>query len=75
MKEQYKKVAQMLTSDTVDIYEQTNDDIYLKAASLLKKQIDGSRRTPAGGFYHRYPDYIDQMWLVSVPITSGSRFN
>ena len=52
----------------VDIYEQTNDEIYLKAASLLKKQIDGSRRTPDGGFYHRYPDYIDQMWLVRTSL-------
>ncbi|KAG4413442.1 hypothetical protein IFR04_013419 [Cadophora malorum] len=50
----------------LDIYEQTNDEIYLKAASLLKKQIDGSRRTPDGGFYHRYPDYIDQMWLDGI---------
>ncbi|KAL5324667.1 hypothetical protein ACEPPN_009215 [Leptodophora sp. 'Broadleaf-Isolate-01'] len=50
----------------LDIYEATGKDIYLKAASLLKKQIDGSRRTPAGGFYHRYPDYIDQMWLDGI---------
>lgn len=36
-------------------------DIYKIAAQTLRNQIDRSRRTPDGGFYHRYPDYIDQV--------------
>lgn len=42
------------------------ENIYKIAAQTLKNQIDRSRRTPDGGFYHRYPDYIDQV--------RGSRF-
>ncbi|KAF7197592.1 Unsaturated rhamnogalacturonyl hydrolase YteR [Pseudocercospora fuligena] len=51
----------------LDIYNLTNgEEIYRQAASTLKKQIDRSYRTPAGGFYHRYPAYIDQMWLDGI---------
>lgn len=44
----------------LDIYEETGNEIYFKAAKLLKGQIDRSPRTPDGGFYHRYPTYVDQ---------------
>ncbi|KAJ5035611.1 uncharacterized protein L3040_008076 [Drepanopeziza brunnea f. sp. 'multigermtubi'] len=50
----------------LDIYEATGKDIYLQAAQLLKDQIDSSRRTAAGGFFHRYPDYVNQMWLDGI---------
>jgi unsaturated rhamnogalacturonyl hydrolase len=29
----------------------------------LRDQIDRSFRTPDGGFYHRFPGYIDQVCL------------
>lgn len=37
------------------------EEIYKTAAKVLRDQIDRSRRTPDGGFYHRYPDYVDQV--------------
>lgn len=52
-------------------------EIYKTAAQTLRDQIDRSGRTPDGGFYHRFPTYIDQVssgggeqleqwkWLVS----------
>jgi rhamnogalacturonyl hydrolase YesR len=50
----------------LDIYNATGEEIYLTAAQHLRDQIDTSRRTPDGGFYHRYPAYIDQMWLDGI---------
>ncbi|KAI3396284.1 hypothetical protein diail_12367, partial [Diaporthe ilicicola] len=51
----------------LDGYNMTGGgEIYKTAAQTLKNQIDRTRRTPAGGFYHRYPDYIDQMWLDGI---------
>ncbi|KAF5560680.1 cell wall glycosyl hydrolase [Fusarium napiforme] len=43
----------------LDMYNATGDDIYKKAATHMRKQIDRTGRTPDGGFYHRYPAYID----------------
>lgn len=37
------------------------DNIYKTAAQTLRNQIDRTGRTPDGGFYHRYPGYIDQV--------------
>ncbi|KAF2132375.1 glycoside hydrolase family 105 protein [Dothidotthia symphoricarpi CBS 119687] len=51
----------------LDMYNLTNgEEIYKIAAQTLRDQIDRSRRTPAGGFYHRYPEYADQMWLDGI---------
>lgn len=50
----------------LDIYDATGEEIYKTAAQHLRDQIDGSGRTPDGGFYHRYPAYIDQMWLDGI---------
>lgn len=50
----------------LDLYSATGDEMYKTAASQYKKQIDRSHRTAAGGFYHRYPDYADQMWLDGI---------
>ncbi|KAM0212006.1 hypothetical protein ACHAPQ_009215 [Fusarium lateritium] len=47
----------------LDIYNATGEEIYKTAATHMRKQIDRTGRTPDGGFYHRYPAYIDQMWL------------
>ncbi|KAH7246739.1 glycosyl hydrolase [Fusarium tricinctum] len=47
----------------LDIYNVTGEEIYKKAATSMRKQIDRTGRTPNGGFYHRFPAYIDQMWL------------
>lgn len=50
----------------LDMYNITGgEEIYKTAAKTLRDQIDRSRRTPDGGFYHRYPDYIDQVrWRI-----------
>ncbi|KAM0326691.1 hypothetical protein ACHAQA_006562 [Verticillium albo-atrum] len=50
----------------LDIYNATGNEIYKTAATTLRKQIDRTGRTPDGGFYHRYPVYIDQMWLDGI---------
>jgi len=44
------------------LYEKTGDDRYLKAAQLLRRQLEEQPRTSEGGFWHkkRYPY---QMWL------------
>jgi rhamnogalacturonyl hydrolase YesR len=39
------------------------EEIYKTAAQTLRDQIDRSFRTPDGGFYHRFPGYIDQVCL------------
>ncbi|KAI9911579.1 hypothetical protein PsorP6_009117 [Peronosclerospora sorghi] len=48
---------------TLDLYGFTGDEIYKKAAQTLRDQINRTGRNLDGGFYHRYPVYIDQMWL------------
>lgn len=50
----------------LDIYAETGEEIYKVAASTLRAQIDRTGRTPRGGFYHRFPGYIDQMWLDGI---------
>ncbi|PSN62435.1 cell wall glycosyl hydrolase YteR [Corynespora cassiicola Philippines] len=51
----------------LDVYNWTNgEEIYKTAAQTLRDQIDRTGRTPDGGFYHRYPVYIDQMWLDGI---------
>ena len=37
------------------------NNVYKTAAQTLRNQIDRTGRTPDGGFYHRYPGYIDQV--------------
>lgn len=45
-----------------NLYDTTNDERYLKAMQLLRKQLSEHPRTREGGFWHkkRYPS---QMWL------------
>lgn len=50
----------------LDMYNATGDEIYKDATQHLRDQIDRSGRTPDGGFYHRFPSYIDQMWLDGI---------
>ncbi|KAI8211127.1 Unsaturated rhamnogalacturonyl hydrolase YteR [Colletotrichum sp. SAR 10_76] len=50
----------------LDLYKFTGNEIYKIAAQTLRNQIDRTGRTPTGGFYHRYPVYIDQMWLDGI---------
>jgi len=44
------------------LYEVTGKEKYYKAASLLRKQIEGQPRTNEGGFWHK-KIYPYQMWL------------
>ncbi|KAM0723965.1 hypothetical protein Q7P37_000956 [Cladosporium fusiforme] len=51
----------------LDMYNMSGGlEIYKTAAQILRDQIDRSGRTPDGGFYHRFPTYIDQMWLDGI---------
>lgn len=45
-----------------NLYDQTNDERYLKALQTLRKQLETHPRTPSGGFWHK-KIYPDQMWL------------
>lgn len=46
----------------LDYYEQTNNEKYLKAAKLLRRQIDGQPRMGNGVFWHKKV-YPEQVWL------------
>jgi unsaturated rhamnogalacturonyl hydrolase len=46
----------------LDLYKNTGEDKYKKAAQLLRKQLDEQPRTPEGGFWHK-DIYPEQMWL------------
>lgn len=49
----------------LDMYNLTGgENIYKTAAQTLRNQIDRTGRTPDGGFYHRYPGYIDQVRII-----------
>lgn len=50
----------------LDMYNATGEAIYKDAAQNMRDQIDRTGRIPSGGFYHRYPAYIDQMWLDGI---------
>ncbi|ORY07799.1 glycosyl hydrolase-like protein family 88 [Clohesyomyces aquaticus] len=39
------------------------DDKYRIAAASLREQLNRYPRTPSGGFWHRDPQYKNQMWL------------
>ncbi|KAF2472209.1 glycosyl hydrolase-like protein family 88 [Lindgomyces ingoldianus] len=39
---------------------------YKTAATSLRKQLDRYPRTPMGGFWHRDPQYKNQMWLDGI---------
>jgi rhamnogalacturonyl hydrolase YesR len=43
-----------------------NNTAHQKAAMALRKQLDRFPRTPTGGFWHRAPQYPNQMWLDGI---------
>ncbi len=45
-----------------NLYEIENDERYLKAMQLLRKQLEEHPRTSEGGFWHK-KRYSNQMWL------------
>ncbi|KAA3616908.1 MAG: glycoside hydrolase family 88 protein [Calditrichaeota bacterium] len=49
----------------LSLYKATNDEVYKKAADILREQLEKHPRTKAGGFWHkkRYPW---QMWLDGI---------
>lgn len=51
------------------IYEQTKDDKYKKALTLLRSQLDTHPRNADGGFWHK-KIYPYQMWLDGVYMAS-----
>ena len=48
-----------------DVYGATDNEKYLKAIRLLKKQLDGQPRTVTGNFWHK-KIYPNQIWLDGV---------
>ncbi|KAI1397350.1 glycoside hydrolase family 105 protein [Hypoxylon fuscum] len=47
-------------------YERTRDAKYKQAADIIRAQLDRHPRTPTGGFWHRDPNYPNQMWLDGI---------
>lgn len=47
-------------------YEKTGEAKYKKAASVIRQQINRHPRTATGGFWHRNPEYPNQMWLDGI---------
>lgn len=47
------------------LYKETGEEKYLKAASQLRKQLEGHPRTKEGGFWHKKV-YPHQMWLDGI---------
>ncbi|KAI1115105.1 cell wall glycosyl hydrolase YteR [Nemania sp. NC0429] len=47
-------------------YERTGEAKYKKAASVIRQQINRHPRTATGGFWHRNPEYPNQMWLDGI---------
>ena len=48
--------------ELIYLYKRTGEERFLKAAKLLRSQLDGQPRTRAGGFWHK-KIYPNQMWL------------
>ncbi|KAI1781295.1 glycoside hydrolase family 105 protein [Hypoxylon cercidicola] len=47
-------------------YERTREAKYRQAADVIRSQLDRHPRTPTGGFWHRDPNYPNQMWLDGI---------
>lgn len=45
------------------LYGATGDVKYKNAADFLRHQINQQKRTVSGGFWHKDPNYPNQMWL------------
>ncbi|KAF4311413.1 Six-hairpin glycosidase-like protein [Botryosphaeria dothidea] len=48
------------------LYNNSNSIDDIRFGPQLPRPIDRTGRNPDGGFYHRYPVYIDQMWLDGI---------
>ncbi|KAI0835622.1 glycoside hydrolase family 105 protein [Hypoxylon sp. FL0890] len=47
-------------------YERTHEAKYKEAADIIRQQLNRHPRTPTGGFWHRAPNYPNQMWLDGI---------
>jgi rhamnogalacturonyl hydrolase YesR len=47
-------------------YERTGEEKYKTAATTIRRQLDRHPRNRAGGFWHRQPNYPNQMWLDGI---------
>lgn len=47
-------------------YRRTGEDKYRVAAQTIREQLNRHPRTPSGGFWHRQPNYPNQMWLDGI---------
>jgi rhamnogalacturonyl hydrolase YesR len=47
-------------------YQKTGEAKYKTALSTIRQQLDRHTRNPRGGFWHRDPNYPNQMWLDGI---------
>ncbi|KAK2616214.1 hypothetical protein QQS21_000846 [Conoideocrella luteorostrata] len=48
------------------LYGQTGEEKYKSAADIVRNHINSHPRTPSGGFWHRKPQFANQMWLDGI---------
>ena len=47
-------------------YQKTGDKKYKTAAKIIREQMNRHPRNPQGGYWHRQPNYPNQMWLDGI---------
>lgn len=47
-------------------YEETGEEKYKSASNIIRDQLNRHPRNPSGGFWHREPNYPNQMWLDGI---------
>ncbi|CAH0057084.1 unnamed protein product [Clonostachys solani] len=47
-------------------HEQTGEEKYAAAAKVIREQLNRHPRNAGGGFWHRQPNYPNQMWLDGI---------
>lgn len=47
-------------------YQKTGDEKYASAAKIIREQLNRHPRNAGGGFWHREPNYPNQMWLDGI---------
>ncbi|KAF2761248.1 Six-hairpin glycosidase [Pseudovirgaria hyperparasitica] len=50
-------------SSILDLYARTKQAKYKTAADFLRQRLNLHPRTASGGFWHKIPEYPNQMWL------------
>ncbi|KAI0526289.1 cell wall glycosyl hydrolase YteR [Xylaria bambusicola] len=64
--EKYSLDNYRMGNNLLFFYETTGEKKYKDAAFIIREQINRHPRTVTGGFWHRNPEYPNQMWLDGI---------